>query len=86
MLSNYLSFEKPLGELLTRLLFYLFIIFTLWRGVETFVFYLTYFGENFGMALWGVLKMPVIVAVQLLILRVFAECVLAVLRLDKSHN
>ncbi|MCZ4296917.1 DUF4282 domain-containing protein [Henriciella marina] len=84
--SNFLSFEKPLGELLTRLLFYLFIIFIIWRGVETLVFYLTYFGENFGMALWGILKTPVVVIVQLLMLRVFTEAVLAVLRLDKSHE
>ena len=58
-LSNFLSFEKPMGEMLTRLLFYLFIIFILWRGLESLVFYLTYFGENFGMALWGILKTPV---------------------------
>ena len=70
----------------TACLFYLFIIFIIWRGVETLVFYLTYFGENFGTALWGILKTPVVVIVQLLILRVITEAVLSVLRLDKSHE
>ena len=84
-ITNFLSFEKPMGEILTRLLYYLFIIFILWRGLEALVYYFTLFGEDWDRALWGVLKTPVIVIVKLLILRVIAEFVMSVLRLDKSH-
>ena len=85
-LTNFLSFEKPMGEILTRLLFYLFIIFILWRGIESLFYYFAMFGDDWDRALWGVLKTPVIVVVKLLILRVIAEFVMSVLRLDKTHG
>ncbi len=84
-ITNFLSFEKPMGELLTRLLYYLFIIFILWRGLEALVYYFALVGDDWDRALWGVLKTPVIVIVKLLILRVIAEVVMSVLRLDRSH-
>lgn len=84
-ISNFLSFEKPMGEMLTRLLFYLFSIFILWRGLEALFYYIALLDDDWDSALWGVLKTPVIVIVQLLVLRVIAEFVMSVLRLDKTN-
>jgi hypothetical protein len=83
-MSNFLSFEKPMGEMLARLLFYLFIVFILWRGLEAIFYYLTLLDDDWDRALWGILKTPVIVIVKLLVLRVVTEFVLSVLRLNPA--
>ncbi len=83
-LSRFMSFEKPMGETLTRLLYYLAIVYILWTGLQQLWTWIQYFDNDWDTALWGVLKTPVIVIVKLLILRVGAEYVLARFRMDKS--
>mgnify|MGYP003124792020 CR=1 FL=1 len=51
MLSNYLSFEKPLGEMLTRLLFYIGILVILFWGLRSLWHYLTWFDNDWDEAL-----------------------------------
>ena len=42
ILSRYLSFEKPMGETLVRILFWAGIIGIHWQAVRQFWFWLTY--------------------------------------------
>lgn len=84
LLSGFLSFEKPMGETLTRILFYLGIAGILWHAVQRFWFWLTYIDNDWDTALWGMIKTPFMAIISLLILRVVAEFVLAQLRMDKS--
>ncbi|MEM5515792.1 DUF4282 domain-containing protein [Henriciella sp. AS95] len=83
MISNFLSFEKPMGEVLTKFLFYVGILVILWWGLHDLWHYITWFDNDWDEALWGVIKTPFIVVIRLLILRVLSEFVLSVLRLDK---
>ena len=83
-ISNYLSFERPLGEVLTRFLFYVFILLAILWGLERMWHWILYLDNDWDRALWGLIKTPFIVIIKLLVLRVIAELVLAVLRLDKT--
>ncbi|GGB72874.1 MULTISPECIES: DUF4282 domain-containing protein [Henriciella] len=83
IISNYLSFEKPMGEVLTKFLFYVGILLILWWGLRSLWHYITWFDNDWDEALWGVIKTPFIVILKLLALRVASEFVLSVLRLDK---
>lgn len=84
LLSGFLSFEKPMGETLTRILFYLGIAGILWHAIRRFWFWLTYIDNDWDTALWGMIKTPFIAIISLLILRVVTEFVLAQFRMDKS--
>ena len=84
MFSGFLSFEKPMGETLTRLLYYFGMIAILWHAVQRFWFYLTYFTRDWDFALWGMIKTPIGAILAILVLRVAAEFVLAQFRMDKS--
>ena len=83
-LSRFLSFEKPMGETLTRLLYYLGILSILWHAVRRFWFWLTYLDNDWDTALWGMIKTPIAAIIAVLVLRVVAEYVLAHFRMDKS--
>ena len=83
MLSNYLSFEKPMGEVLTKFLFYVGIILIIVWGLRSLWHWITYFDNDWDRALWGVIWTPIATILRLLVLRVAAEFVLAVLRQDK---
>ncbi|WP_300377633.1 DUF4282 domain-containing protein [Henriciella sp.] len=82
-ISNYLSFEKPLGEMLTKVLFYVGIFLILFWGLRSLLHYIALLDDDWDTALWGVIKTPFIVILKLLVLRVLAEVVVAILRLDK---
>ncbi len=84
MLSNYLSFEKPMGEVLTKFLFYVGIILIIVWGLRSLWHWITYFDNDWDRALWGVIWTPIATILRLLVLRVAAEFVLAVLRQDKQ--
>lgn len=84
LLSGFLSFEKPMGETLTRILFYLGIAGILWHAVRRFWHFLTYFTRDWDYALWGLIKTPIMAIIGLMILRVVAEYVIAHFRMDKS--
>lgn len=84
MISGFLSFEKPMGETLTRLLYYFGIVAILWHGVRRFFFWLTYLDNDWDTALWGMITTPIMAIVGILALRVVAEFVLAQFRMDKS--
>ena len=78
MLSNYLSFEKPMGEVLTKFLFYVGIILIIVWGLRSLWHWITYFDNDWDRALWGVIWTPIATILRLLVLRVAAEFVLAV--------
>lgn len=84
MLSNYLSFEKPMGEVLTKFLFYVGMILILVWGLRALWHWITFFDNDWDTALWGVIKTPFIVILKLLVLRVLSEVVLAILRMGKK--
>ena len=84
ILSDYLSFEKPMGATLVRILFWLGIIAILWHALREFWFWLTYLDDDWDRALWKMITTPVKWIVALMILRVVAEFVLAQFRMDKS--
>ena len=84
MLSNFLSFEKPMGEVLTKFLFYVGLIFIVLWGLRTEWHWIMYFDNDWDRALWGVIWTPIATILRLLALRVGAELVLSVLRLDKT--
>ncbi len=79
-----LSFEKPMGPLLTRILFYLALVYVVWTGLEQLWDWILYFDNDWDRALWGVIKTPFIVLLKVVGLRVLAEVVLAQFRMDKS--
>ncbi len=83
MISNFLSFEKPMGEVLTKFLFYVGILLIVFWGLRELWHYITWFDNDWDEALWGVIKTPFVVILRLLVLRVVAELVLSVLRIDK---
>ncbi len=83
-LSRFVSFEKPMGETLTRVLFYLGVAGIIWKAVRMIWFYITKIDNNWDWALWGIIKTPFIALISLLVLRVVAEYVLAHFRMDKS--
>ena len=83
-LTKFISFEKPMGETLTRLLFYIGIVYVLWTGLGHLWKWIQYFDNDWDTALWGVIKTPFIIVVKLLVLRVMSEYVLARFRMDKS--
>ncbi|MGB3626404.1 MAG: DUF4282 domain-containing protein [Henriciella sp.] len=83
MISNFLSFEKPMGEVLTKFLFYVGIILIIFWGLRSLWHWITWFDNDWDEALWGVIWTPIAVILRLLILRVASEFVLAVLRMDK---
>ena len=82
-ISNFLSFEKPLGEMLTRLLFYIGIVLILLWGLRSLWHWITFFDNDWDRALWGVIWTPIATLLRLLVLRVVAEMVVAILRLDR---
>lgn len=84
MISNFLSFEKPMGEVLTKFLFYVGILITLVWGVRVLWHWIFWFDNDWDEALWGVIWTPIAVVLRLLVLRVVAELVVAVLRLDRA--
>lgn len=84
LFSNYLSFEKPIGEVLTKFLFYVGILLVILWGLQALWHWILYFDNDWDTALWGVIKTPVIVILKLLALRVLAEVVLAILRMNKT--
>lgn len=84
LLSGFLSFEKSMGETLTRLLYYFGMLFILWRALRRFWFWITYLDNDWDTALWGMIKTPVWAIMALLLLRVLAELALAHFRMDKS--
>ncbi|WP_084399415.1 DUF4282 domain-containing protein [Henriciella aquimarina] len=84
MLSNYLSFEKPMGEVLTKFLFYVGMVLILVWGLRALWHWITFFDNDWDTALWGVIKTPFIVILKLLVLRVLSEVVLAILRMGKK--
>lgn len=84
MISGLLSFEKPMGETLTRLLYYLGIIGILWQALQRLWFWIRYLDNDWDTALWGIIKTPILAVIAILVLRVVAEFVLAHFRMDKS--
>ncbi len=86
ILANFLSFEKPLGPTLTRLLYWLGILGVLWHALRQMWFWIQYFDNDWDTALWGVIKTPFLAILSILILRVVAEFVLAQFRIDKSTH
>ena len=84
LLSGFLSFEKSMGETLTRILYYLGILGIVWHAISRFWFWLTYLDNDWDTALWGMIRTPIGAIVALLVLRVVAELVLAHFRMDKS--
>ena len=84
LLSGFVSFEKSMGETLTRLLYYFGIIAILWHAIRRFLFWLTYLDNDWDTALWGMIKTPIMAIIAIMVLRVVAEFVLAHFRMDKS--
>lgn len=84
ILSGFLSFEKSMGETLTRILFYLGIAGIVLHAIRRFWFWLTYLDNDWDTALWGMIKTPFAAIIALMVLRVIAELVNAVFRMDKS--
>ena len=84
LLSGFVSFEKSMGETLTRLLYYFGIIAILWHAIRRFWFWLTYLDNDWDTALWGMIKTPIMAIIAIMALRVVAEFVLAHFRMDKS--
>lgn len=85
-LSRLLSFEKPMGETLTRVLYYLGLIGLIWHALRRAWFWLTYFDNDWDTALWGLIKTPLLLLLSVLVLRVIAEYVLAHFRIDRSMH
>ncbi|GAB5458494.1 MAG: hypothetical protein Hens3KO_15240 [Henriciella sp.] len=83
-LANFLSFEKPMGETLTRILYYLGILGVIWFALRRIWFWITYLNNDWDTALWGIIKTPIGAVISILVLRVLAEFVLAQFRMDKS--
>jgi len=84
-LSRFLSFEKPLGDLLTRALYYLGIVWVLWEAFWRIWNLLGRMGSSYwDEALWRIIQTPIWAIVAILVLRVAAEFVLAQFRMDKS--
>jgi len=83
-LSNFVSFEKPMADTLTRLLYYLGIAAIFWHGLKQIWFWLTYFDNDWDTALWGLVKTPFAMLISIMILRLVSEYVLAHFRIDKS--
>jgi len=84
ILSGFLSFEKSMGETLTRILYYLGILGIAWHAINRFWFWITYLDNDWDTALWGMIRTPIAAIIGLLVLRVVAEFVLAHFRMDKS--
>lgn len=83
-LLRFISFEKPMAETLTRILYYLGIAAIVWHGAKRFWFWITYLDNDWDTALWGIIKTPFLMLLALVVLRVVAEYVLARFRMDKS--
>jgi hypothetical protein len=81
---RFLSFEKPMAEVLTRVLYYLAIAGVLWRMVKEMWRWINYIDNDWDTALWWLIKTPVMALVAILVLRVIAEYVLAHFRIDRS--
>lgn len=82
--SRFLSFEKPMGETLIRLLYYIGILAIALDAVRKLWMYITFLDDHWQSALWGLVKTPITAIITLLILRVVVEYVLAHFRIDKS--
>lgn len=83
-LGRFISFEKPMGEILTRILYYIGIASIIWLGLKRIWFWIMYIDDAWATALWGIIKTPFMMLFALLVLRVLAEFVLAQFRMDKS--
>lgn len=83
-LTKFLSFEKPMGETLTRILYYLGIAGVIWYALRKIWFWMMYLDNDWDTALWGIIKTPIGAVVSILILRVLAEFVLAQFSMKKS--
>ncbi|MDJ0921649.1 MAG: DUF4282 domain-containing protein [Henriciella sp.] len=84
-LSRFLSFEKPIGDLLTRLLYYLGCIGIILGAIRYIIYQLGRFGSQWwDEALWEIIKTPFGAIIAIMVLRVIAEFVLAQFRMDKS--
>ncbi len=82
--SRFLSFEKPMGETLIRLLYYLGIAGIVFNALQKLWMYITYLDDHIWSALWGIVKTPIMAIIAFMILRVVVEYVLAHFRIDKS--
>lgn len=86
MFSRFLSFERPMGPLLVQLLYYIGIVIVVWRGVDHVWDALNYFEHDWDSALWRLIKAPFVVVINILVLRVVAEVLQAIFRIDKSTH
>ncbi len=84
-LTRFLSFEKPMGNTLVRVLYYLAIVAAVWNALKMFWHYgILRLDNDWGSALWVMIKTPFILIFGIIVLRVAAELALAVLRMDTS--
>jgi hypothetical protein len=90
LLSRWLSFERPMGDVLVQLLYYLALVLIIVRCLERiYLGCLTIIGafgdgRGFGDGLWLIVGSPLLAILAICLLRIVAEVVRAVFRMDRS--
>ena len=75
-----------MGPVLVQLIFYISVILVIWHGAEDVWNALRYFEHDWDRALWRLVKAPFVAVFHILILRVVAEVLQAIFRIDKSTH
>lgn len=84
-ITRFLSFEKPMGNTLVRLLYYIAIVVAIWNALKMFWHYgILRLDNDWDSALWVMIKTPFVLIFGIIVLRVMAELALAILRMDLS--
>ncbi|MEM6535922.1 MAG: DUF4282 domain-containing protein [Pseudomonadota bacterium] len=84
LFGRFLSFEEPVGPILTRLLYYFGLIAIIWGALRLIWFWIMRIDNVPMTALWQIMLVPFGAVIAIMGLRVAAELVLAIFRIDQS--
>lgn len=81
LIGNYLNTDKPSGQQFTKILFYLGVVYIIWKGLQAMWGWITWFDNDWDEALWGLIKTPFLTVLALMGLKVLTDIVMSIFKI-----